>query len=164
MGHIEAPRAGSEAAWLVGLSQHVGREIGVGEWLTIEPLEEDLFAALIGDYDPMHNDPAWGADTGLGGAVVLGNQVLSMIPRFLMHHGFPAVSNERLRYRPYRLERVRFVRPLPVSRPFRDHARLERVEASSHGMYLVTTSHEVEVKGNDRPFMVAVYTGSYTLL
>src|SRR5579871_1399545 len=87
-------------AWLDGLRGRVGEEIGVSEWLTIGPLEEDLFATLIGDYDPMHNEPAWGERTGLGGAVVLGNQVLSMIPRFLRSYGFPVTSDGEIEYRP----------------------------------------------------------------
>ncbi len=50
---------------------------------TVSQGEEDAFALLIGDWDPMHNDPDWKLDRSWGGPILLGFHVLARAENFL---------------------------------------------------------------------------------
>jgi acyl dehydratase len=127
--------------------------LGATEWRSIGQFEEDLFATLIGDFDPMHNETGWGKSVGLGGAVVLGVHVISLLPVLLREHGLPVRPEGNPTWSPTRLGRVRIPISLPVGARFRSHAEL--LEVTSEGdSFVVRTSHRVEIENEEKPFMV----------
>lgn len=136
------------------LKEKVGKRLGSTHWKTIDQFEEDLFATLIGDFDPMHNETGWGEDVGLGGSVVLGVHVLSLLPSFLMEQGLPARSDEAVTWRPLKLGRVRIPTSLPVGARFRTHTDILDVADDKVGSITLTTAHEIEVEGSPEPFLV----------
>lgn len=142
-----------ERSALVALTHKIGARIGTTEWKRIDQFEEDLFATLIGDFDPMHNETGWGASVGLGGAVVLGAHVMSLLPTFLREHGLPVRSDEVVSWRPLRLGRVRIPISLPVGARFRAHTDLLEMEVDGDS-FVLTTSHQIEVENEEKPFMV----------
>lgn len=135
----------------------MGGELGVPSPFRVDQFAEDVFACLIGDYDPMHNDPTWRFDEAWAGPIVLGFHVLSLLPRFLAERGLPARPEDG--FLSLGLGRVRFVSPLPVGAEARWSVTLDGVGPHADRV-LVRTSHEVRVAGSDRPAMVASHTGA----
>ena len=64
------------------LKTRVGTEVGVTDWFTIEQKMADVFGALTGNPDAMHNDPEWAKHSPWGGTIAHGLNVLCLIPQF----------------------------------------------------------------------------------
>lgn len=143
-----------ERSVLNALASKVGASLGTTDWKRVDQFEEDLFATLIGDFDPMHNETGWGASVGLGGAVVLGAHVMSLLPHFLREHGLPVRSDETVSWRPLRLGRVRIPISLPVGARFRAHSDVVGIKEEPSSSFTLTTSHQIEIENEKKPFMV----------
>jgi acyl dehydratase len=139
---------------LDALGKRVGQELGAGSTIGVEQLEEDIFACLIGDYDPMHNDPGWRFDHDWGGTVVLGFHVLSLLPRIMAEAGLGGETFVTLG-----LDRVRFASSLPVGARAHWTVTLTAVEREADRT-LLRTSHRVQVPGLEKPMMVAEHIGA----
>lgn len=142
---------------LASLAAMVGespRQLEPGPWRSIDQRTEDLFAALIGDYDPMHNESQWAEDVGLATPVVLGVHVLSLLPVILREHGLPARHDEVVRWSPVRLGKVRIPTSLPVGRRFRAHGELLEARRDDAGTFVVSTAHRIEIEDLASPFLV----------
>jgi acyl dehydratase len=125
---------------------------------TISQQEEDAFAALIGDWDPMHNDAAWQLDSQWGGPIVLGFHVLARIESLMRGYGVPPGGVDNETFVTTGLNRVRFTSPLPVGTEARAEVILESVdEQQDHAT--VRTTCRTWVVGADRPTMVAEHLG-----
>jgi acyl dehydratase len=105
-----------------GLGARLRTDIGVSRPFTIDQFEENVFAALIGDWDPMHNDPSWQFDPNWHQTIVLGFHTLSLAERFLREAGLEAPATVGL-------GRVRFVAPLPVGCEARCTVHLNAVDS-----------------------------------
>lgn len=124
------------------------------QWRVTSQREEDLVAVLIGDFDPMHNESEWATEVGLGGAVMLGAHVMSLLPSFLREAGLPVSHDGSVTSRPLRLGRVRIPTSLPVGSRYRAQTEVRRVVEAAQGEFEVTTAHTIEIDGMERPFMV----------
>lgn len=143
---------------LLAFKARVGEEIGLSQPYVISQIEEDAFAALIGDWDPMHNDPAWKFDQQWGGTVVLGFHVLSRAELFLRQVGIPAVTDAETTFLTVGLGRTRFTAPLPVGSECRCSVTLDGVEdRGDHVLIRSTLRNEF---GAERPSMVAEHIGA----
>lgn len=140
------------------LQSQFGREIAVGDWLTIDQARIDAFAAATGDNQWIHTDPSRAAsESPYGTTVAHGFLTLALLPfltgsntpDYLQRH-FPGM---RLRVN-YGLNRLRF--PAPVKCGDRVRARTTLKEASSldrglEVVYLFT----VEIDGGSKPALIA---------
>jgi len=127
-----------------------GLGAGTTDWFACDQLAVDVFATLVRDVDPAHNDPQWAsAHTPSGHTIVQGAQILAMIPSFLRavdstHElGIGKASFDRL-------SRVRFASPLRVGE--RARARVSVVERLGGSTTVEVT---VESEGAVKPMMVA---------
>jgi acyl dehydratase len=131
-------------------------------WVGFSQLEVDLYGGLVGDMDPMHNDPDW--DPGKerwGGAIVIGTHLVSMLPELLHQHGFPVRAPD-VRFEPLELPRARFTAPLPVGHRVRDHLEVLAVSDEDMGRrWRVHTKHTLEREHLEKPFMVAELITTY---
>jgi acyl dehydratase len=129
----------------------VGTSLGTGEWFLIEQARIDSFAAATDDDQWLHTDPIKAADGPYGRTIAHGFLLLALLPALassaLQITGFTAVVN-------YGLNRVRFPAPAPVDSQVRDRVKLDAAEATTSGI-LLTLTHTVEVKDQDRPACVA---------
>jgi len=140
----------------------------VSGWISLSQLEVDLYGGLIGDLDPMHNDPAWAPGIEKwGGPIVIGSHLVSMLPAFLRLHGFP-VNVPGVQFDVRGLTRARFIAPLRIDQRVRD--RLQVVEAAEVGaeVWRVKTQHTLERESSedrdevlDKPFMFAELITEY---
>ena len=95
------------------LASALGTVIGTSGPLRISPPEEDAFAALIGDWDPMHNDPAWRMAAG-DGPIMLGFHVLARVDADVRRCPVFGHAAAPLRVSAVGLDHVRFPAPFPV--------------------------------------------------
>lgn len=137
-----------------------GQILGRARPFVVSQLEEDAFAALIGDTDPMHNDPSWKFDQGWGGTIVLGFHVLARVENFLRQCGVPAYTDEKATFLTLGLGRVRFASPLPVGAEVTPEVTLESIEPRTD-VVILRTAHRTYVKGSERPTMVAEHIGAF---
>ena len=148
--------------FFAGLSHRLDEEIGTTEWFTLDQRATDIYAALIADLDPMHNDPDWEGTEQWGGTIVVGTHGLCLLPSLLAQHGFP-VEEPAIEFQPIRLERVRFIASLNVGQRARDHAVLRAVTDGPASTWQICTEHTIEREGEERPFMHAVFETRYRL-
>jgi acyl dehydratase len=152
--------------WRAFFGRLAGREgeaIGTSDWFTLDQLATDIYAALIADLDPMHNDPAWPGVAQWGGTIVVGTHGLCLLPALLGRHGFPTACPGEVEFRPLRLHRARFVASLNVGKRARDRAVLRELVAEGDSAFRVTTEHTIEREGEEKPFMGAVLECAYRL-
>ncbi len=139
---------------------HVGKELGVSEWLDVTQEKINEFAAVTGDDQWIHVDVERAKKSPFGGTIAHGYYTLSLAPRFsydmFSFEGFAFGVN-------YGLNRLRFPAPLPVGSKVRMRAKLLSVEEIAGGAQL-TTELTFERDGGEKPVCVAeslsrVYSG-----
>ena len=148
----------TEPAWLTSLREKVGTEIGVTDWFSLSQTEVDQFSDLTDDWDYMHNDPAWAADTSWGGTIVHGLFTLALIPSIKKRlTDLPIISNDARQGLSinYGFDRVRFVSPLRVGQEARGRMELVALEDRPSRDVLIKQRMTVEARGCDRPVLVA---------
>jgi len=116
-------------SFLSCLPERVGPLGTVGPY-ALSQMEMDIFTALAGDLDPLHNDPEWApGQAEFGGTIAAGTQSLSRLPWVLAQLGFPVRSPE-VAFRPRGLPRVRFISPVPADTGVIVESELVSVEES----------------------------------
>lgn len=139
------------------IHSRVGQEIGVSSWLTVDQSRIDAFADTTEDRQFIHVDPAAAAQTPFGGTVAHGFLTLSLLPRFaeevmLIPEGAKMGVN-------YGLDRVRFLTPVRSGSRVRGRFTLDSVEEKAPGQHLMRHTVTVEIEGDDRPALTAVWLG-----
>jgi acyl dehydratase len=139
------------------IKAHVGTEVGLSSWLTIDQARVDAFADATEDRQFIHVDPEAAAQTPFGGTVAHGFLSLSMLSRM----GAEAMllpENLRMAVN-YGLDRVRFIAPVPSGKRIRGRFVLDSVDEKAPGQLLVRHSVTVEIEGVDKPALTAQWLG-----
>ena len=135
------------------LLQHVGRELGPSEWMTVEQAMIDKFAEATGDHQWIHVDVDRAKREMPGGKTIAhGYLTLSLVPRLAAtlvkvtkrRHGLNYGSNK-----------VRFTNAVPAGARIRLRQRLASVERVAGNGVRVTSEMTVEIEGQERPALVA---------
>jgi acyl dehydratase len=135
------------------LSAVKGSVLPASEPIVITQPEEDAFAALIGDWDPMHNDPSWRlADSS--GPIVLGYHMLARAEDFVRACAPLRDAIWDLDMLTLGLEGVRFPSPFPVGAPARAEVTITDVTEHGDGV-LLTTTQQCAIDSASKPTMVA---------
>jgi acyl dehydratase len=137
------------------LPAHLGEELAIGEWITIDQGRIDRFADATGDHQWIHVDPARAAEGPYGRTVAHGFLTLSLIPTLFQGAlAIPAKLSIN-----YGLDRVRF--PNPVLVDSRVRGRFKLLEAKPlppigdmAGLQLKMEA-TLECDGADKPACVA---------
>jgi acyl dehydratase len=154
--------------WQRYFSSLESRPTAVSDWISLSQLEVDLYGGLIGDLDPMHNDPDWAPGIEKwGGPIVIGSHLVSMLPAFLRLHGFP-VNMPDVQFDVRGLTRARFIAPLRIDQRVRDQLQVVEVAEVAPHTWRVKTQHTLE-RGSledcdevlDKPFMFAELITEY---
>jgi acyl dehydratase len=135
------------------LLQHVGRELGPSEWLTVTQEMIDKFADATGDHQWIHVDVERARRELAGGQTIAhGYLTLSLLPRLA-----PTLMTIRQRRRGlnYGSNKVRFVTPVPAGSRIRLRQKLVGAEEVADGGVRLTSEMVMEVEGHDKPAMVA---------
>jgi acyl dehydratase len=136
--------------------QHVGRELGPSEWMTVDQSMIDKFADATGDHQWIHVDVERARREMPGGKTIAhGYLTLSLVPR--MAQTLMRVK-KRSRGINYGSNKVRFIAPVPAGTRIRLRQRLANVETIPGGIR-VTSQMTVEIEGQDKPALVAELIG-----
>ena len=142
-------------ASLTEIKSRIGEEVGVSSWIPIDQARIDGFADATEDRQFIHVDPAAAAQTPFGGTIAHGFLSLSLLSRM----GAEAMLvPERLKMAVnYGLERVRFLAPVRSGSRVRGRFVLDSVEEKGPGQVLMRHNVIVEIEGEDKPALSAVW-------
>jgi len=144
-------------ASLDDIRSRVGEEVGVSSWLTIDQARIDAFADAAEDHQFIHIDPAAAAAAGLSGTIAHGFLSLSLLSRMaadamLLPEGLKMALN-------YGFDRIRFLAPVRSGKRVRGRFVLDSVEEKAPGQWLMRHNVTVEIEGEDKPALTAVWLG-----
>ena len=133
----------------------IGQEIGLSGWLTVDQPRIEAFADATEDRQFIHLDPVAAAQTPFGGTIAHGFLTLSLLSRMaadamLLPDSLKMVVN-------YGLDRVRFLAPVRSGRRIRGRFVLDSVEEKAPGQVLMRHVVTVEIEGEDKPALTAVW-------
>ena len=134
-----------------------GQEIGVSDWLTVDQARIDAFAEATEDRQFIHTDPSAAAQTPFGGTIAHGFLSLSLLSRMgadamLIPDSIKMAVN-------YGMDRVRFLAPVRAGKRVRGRFVLDSVEEKAPGQVLMRHIVTVEIEGEDKPALTAVWLG-----
>jgi acyl dehydratase len=137
------------------IRKSIGDEIGVSSWIAIDQARIDQFAGATEDRQFIHVDPAAAAQTPFGGTIAHGFLSLSLLSRMgveamLMPDGLRMAVN-------YGLDRVRFLAPVRSGSRVRGRFVLDSVEEKAAGQLLMRHNVTVEIEGEDKPALSALW-------
>jgi acyl dehydratase len=139
---------------LSDLVKHVGEEMGVSSWTTLDQARIAEFAHCTGDHQWIHVDAERAArESPFGGTVAHGFLTLSLVAPtafevLVARVGQKSVVN-------YGLEKVRFLAPVRSGKRVRNRIKLAAVDDRGRGRYLVTTDNTIEIEGETKPALLA---------
>jgi acyl dehydratase len=139
------------------IRSRVGAEVGVSSWLTVDQPRIDAFAEATEDRQFIHIDPEAAAQTPFGGTIAHGFLSLSLLSRMaadamLIPEGVKMAVN-------YGLDRVRFLAPVRSGSRVRGRFTLDSIEEKAPGQLLMRHVVTVEIEGEDKPALTAVWLG-----
>lgn len=133
----------------------MGEEVGTSTWLTVGQERISTFADATEDRQFIHVDEAAAAQTPFGGTIAHGFLTLSLLSRMAAETILiPPTSKMVVNYG---LERVRFLAPVRSGKRIRGRFTLEAVEEKAPGQILLRHLVTVEIEGEDKPALSAVW-------
>jgi acyl dehydratase len=136
------------------ISQYVGQELGVSEWVTITQERINDFADFTGDHQWIHVDVERAKRESLFGTTIAhGYLTLSLAAALSMELGIiPAGVSEALNYG---LDTVRFLAPVKSGSRVRDRVVLLAAEPQSKGRILLKFRNTIEIEREAKPALIA---------
>ena len=139
------------------LKEHIGRELGPSDWMTVDQAMIDKFAEATGDHQWIHVDVERAKREMPGGKTIAhGYLTLSMVPRLA---ATLVKVEKRRRGVNYGSNKVRFTNVVPAGSRIRLRQRLVAVDEVSGGGHRITSQMTIEVEGQERPALVAETMG-----
>ena len=137
------------------IRSRIGDEVGVSGWIRLGQARIEQFADATEDRQFIHIDPAAAAQTPFGGTIAHGFLTLSLLSRMgaeamLLPEGAQMAIN-------YGLDRVRFLAAVRSGKRVRGRFTLDSVEEKGPGQILLRHSVTVEIEGEDKPALSAVW-------
>ena len=143
---------------IAALASHVGKEVGISDWLQITQERIDQFGEATEDRQWIHLDPDRAArESPFKTTIAHGFLTLSLLS-VLARHAI-SVGGVRMGIN-YGLNRVRFVSPVPAGARIRGRFTLATVEEIKGGVQS-TWNVTVEREGSDKPCCVAEWLVRY---
>jgi len=137
------------------IRSRVGQEVGISSWIMVDQARIDAFAETTEDRQFIHVDPVAATQTPFGGTIAHGFLTLSLLSRMaaeamLIPDGLKMIIN-------YGLDRVRFLAPVRSGSRIRGRFTLDSVEEKAPGQVLMRHIVTVEIEGEDKPALSAVW-------
>ena len=134
------------------MAKHVGEEMGVSEWVTVDQARVNKFADATGDHQWIHIDVERAKrELPTKGTIAHGYLTLSLIPmltsEIMRIDGVSRGIN-------YGSNKVRFTNMVPTGARVRARQKLVAAEPKGGGLQL-TNEVTIEIEGQDRPACVA---------
>ena len=140
------------------LPAHVGKEVGVTDWVAVDQARIDRFADATDDHQFIHTDPARAASTRFGGTIAHGFLTLSLLTMFSDKGGSIRLAGTVMAIN-YGLEKVRFISPVKSGQRIRARFLLLSAEEKRARHFLLRYNVTVEIEGGDKPALIAEWLG-----
>ncbi len=135
------------------LKQHVGEEMGVSEWVTVDQARIDKFAEATGDHQWIHVDPERAArELPIGSTIAHGYLTLSLVSELSTQ--VLQIKKKRTGLN-YGSNKVRFTGMVPAGSRVRLRSVLKAAEDVKDNGVRVISEVTMEREGAERPVMVA---------
>ncbi|TFG93647.1 MAG: MaoC family dehydratase [Syntrophobacterales bacterium] len=144
-------------ATLEEIKKLVGTEVFVSDWTKVTQDQINQFADSTSDHQWIHVDVEKAAKGPFGQTIAHGFLTLSHIPFF--SYQMPIRFEESKMSVNYGLNKVRFLNPVLSGSKIRDRIVLSGLEEKGGGRILMTTTHTIEIEGQDKPACVAESLG-----
>jgi acyl dehydratase len=132
------------------LADYVGKELGVGEWITVDQARIDGFADCTGDHQWIHVDAERARrESPFGATIAHGFLTLSLLARLQMDLG--VIPPDAGRAINAGVDKVRFKTPVRAGSRVRVRVGLLSAQAKGEGRCLLVTFNELVVEGEREP-------------
>jgi acyl dehydratase len=139
---------------LAALSDRVGQELGISDWVTIDQPRIDAFASCTGDRQWIHVDVERAKrESPFRGPIAHGYLALAMVAPLSMQIG--VIPRDAAAGLNYGIDKVRFLAPVPAGARVRLRVVLVGIEPRDAGQVIMKTLNTLEVEGAERPALVA---------
>ena len=144
----------AETMPLGDLVKHIGEEMGISSWITLDQTRIGEFAHCTGDHQWIHVDAERAArESPFGGTIAHGFLTLSLIAPTAFEVLVARVAPKSVVN--YGLEKVRFYAPVRSGKRVRNRIKLSGVDDRGNGRYLVSTENTIEIEGEIKPALIA---------
>ncbi len=143
---------------LAELSNLVGQEVAVSDWITVTQEQVNQFAQATGDHQWIHVDVEKAKAGPFGGPIAHGYLTLSLLPQFFISS--LKIVEARMGVN-YGLNKVRFPAPVPVGSRLRARMKLLKSEPIDQGGVQMTWEVAIEREGGTKPVCVAESMARY---
>ncbi len=138
----------------------VGSNIGTSDWLTIDQAMIDKFAEATGDHQFIHVDVEKAKLTPFGGTIAHGFLSLSIMPVLTQMTDMPRLDGIKMGVN-YGGNKTRFLAPVRSGKRVRGHFKLLEVEEKRPGQWQQTVEYTLEIKGEDKPALIAEWISQF---
>ena len=135
------------------IKERIGEEIGVSDWIQINQDRINAFAGCTEDHQWIHVDEEAASGGPFGKTIAHGYLTVSLFPFF--SSGIAVIPEGTMMAINYGMNKLRFINPVRVGSKIRDRISLTNVEEKPGGRILMTTTHTVEIEGDNKPACVA---------
>ncbi|MEX3010284.1 MaoC family dehydratase [Hoeflea sp. TYP-13] len=139
---------------LSDLTDLVGKQTGLSEWVTVDQTMIDLFADATHDHQFIHVDPERAeAETPFGGTIAHGFLSLSLLSA-MNYECVPQVREKRMGIN-YGFNKVRFMTPVKSGARVRGRFILTNRRYRGASMVMLTHAVTVEIENERKPALTA---------
>jgi acyl dehydratase len=135
------------------LSSYIDKPLQPSDWVLIDQDRIDSFADATLDRQFIHVDAEKAAQTPFGGTVAHGYLTMSLISHFLPQCS--VLPEDAVMGINYGSNKMRFLQPVVVNSEVRGTATLKEVTEKAPGQLLLKNEFVVQIKGEDKPALVA---------
>ncbi|MDB4542464.1 MaoC family dehydratase [Pseudomonadales bacterium] len=139
------------------IAQYQNVELESSEWHTVTQEQINQFADCTLDHQFIHIDPETASQTPFGGTIAHGFLTLSMLSHF--SEQFALVIEGTYMGVNYGFDSVRFISPVKVGKKIRAHAKSLEIVEKRPGQFMSRTEVTVEIEGEEKPALKAVWIG-----
>ncbi len=140
------------------LSDFIGKEVGVTDWVEIDQDRINKFADATVDHQYIHIDPERAAQTPFGTTIAHGFLTLSLMSMLSGMDGGLKLENTVMGIN-YGLDKVRFINPVKVGSKIRARFELSAGEEKKPNHYLLKHTVTIDIEGEDKPALIAEWLG-----
>lgn len=136
------------------ITDFVGKELGLSEWLVVDQRRIDEFADCTGDRNWIHVDVERAKrESPFGGPIAHGYLSLSLLAALAMEIG--AVPPDAATAVNYGIDKARFMTPVRAGARVRNRLALLAAEPQKSGRILLRLRNTLEIEGEAKPALVA---------
>ncbi len=139
------------------VAQYAGYESEPTEWFEVKQDQINQFADCTLDHQFIHIDPAKAKETPFGTTIAHGFLSLSMLSHFSEQFGL-VIEGTYMGVN-YGFDSVRFISPVKVNSRIRAHAKMLEIVEKNPGQFMSKTEVTVEIEGEEKPALKAVWIG-----